>query len=80
MIFLVISEILSENQIEVIGKFLKESNKLGTYVLCWKSSHTDTNRNGFFESCGDKKDTISIFRTGSKKHFGGFTDMAWGGG
>ena len=80
-LFLVDSDLVSGSQINVIGKLLKESNKFGTYVPCWKSS--SNNRAGFYASCQGKKDTISIFESTrlyqSTTFYGGFTDLLWEG-
>ena len=68
----------------MLGKWLEEYGKLGSYELCWKSS---VNPNGFSSGCGGKKDTITIVR-GSKTDqyygwktvnilYGGFTDIPW---
>ena len=71
------SDILSKSKIDKIGHWLKESNKLGTYKLCWKSS---TNKEEFSSGCNGKKDTITVVRVGSSNtYYGGFTDLAWGG-
>ena len=70
------SDILSKSKIDTIGHWLKESNKFGTYKLCWKSS---TTKAGFSSGCNGKKDTITVVRVGSSTYYGGFTDLAWGG-
>ena len=70
------SDILSQSKIDTIGHWLEESNKLGTYKLCWKSS---TNKAGFKSGCNGKKDTITVVKVGYNTYYGGFTDLSWGG-
>ena len=70
------SKILSKEKINTIGHWLKKSNQLGTYNLCWASS---TNKDGFASGCNGKKNTITVVKVDYRNYYGGFTDLAWGG-
>ena len=74
------SDILSKRKIETIGHWLKESNKLGTYKLCWKWKYSIANfkksSSSVRSECERKKNTIVVLEFDFGL-FGGFTDVAW---
>ena len=69
------TKILSQSKVNTIGHWLKESNQLGSYKLCWTSSDS---KDGFYSGCDGKKNTITVVKVDYGTYYGGFTDLAWG--